>query len=492
MPGGYAGRMRKNALARFLIGTAVLFTPIAPSLAAPAVTAPAVRPADSSDLSPAQLSAIDNAVTKALAASGVPSAQIAIARHGRIVLAKAWGTAAKGMPATPEQRYQIASNSKQFLAALILKLRDEGKLSLDDHVSQYLNGVSGGDTITIRELLSHTAGLRDYWPQDYMFSDMTRPISPQGILQRWATAPLDYTPGTRWQYSNTGYVVAGLIAEKVGKAPLMQQLDDTFFKPLNMHPLNIDDTNKPGFAQGHHRYALGPVVAATPPAPGWLWAAGELSMTAADLARWDIARLHRAILPAHDWAEQEAPVILTDGTDTHYGLGVSSGVADGRRYINHGGESVGFLSQNTVYPDSDVAIVVLTNADFGSVTGALTSAIANIVMPHDAPPDNGQSARTQDAKAALQALITGSWNPTQFTQHAQFYFTPAVRKDYSQSLGALGPITRFEAMGKPRLRGGYVNRNFSIAFGDRTLSLITYAEPGDRGRWEQFIVMPAD
>ena len=482
---------RAAALTRILTAAAFTLTPSANALADPVASASSIV-ADKGALSDSQIAAIDAAVRKALADSGVPSAQIAIARSGHIVLARAWGKAGDNMAANPQQPYQIASNSKQFLAALILKLRDEGKLSLDDHVSKYLSGISGGDMITIRQLLSHTAGLRDYWPQDYMFSDMTKPVTPQEILKRWASAPLDYTPGTRWQYSNTGFVVAGLIAEKVGNAPLWQQLEDTFFKPLNMHPLNIDDTNKPGFPQGYHRYALGPVEAATPPAPGWLWAAGELSMTASDLARWDIARLNREILPKKDWAEQEAPIILTDGTDTGYGLGVSSGEANGRRFINHGGESVGFLSQNTVYPDSDVAIVVLTNADFGSVTGSLTDAIAAIVMPKNQPADSGQPARTLDAKAQLQMLIAGKYDAKAFTPHAQFYFTDTVRKDYAQSLSKLGALTRFEALGKPRLRGGYVNRNFDVMIGARKLRLVTYAEPGANGRWEQFIVMPAD
>ncbi|WP_260927311.1 serine hydrolase domain-containing protein [Novosphingobium sp. 9] len=480
--------MRKSfslALAGLLVGSTLNITPATAQAAAPAAAA-------APSLSATQLSAIDQAVSKILADSGVPSAQVAVTQGGRIVLARAWGKAGEGMPAQPDQPYQIASNSKQFLAALILKLQDEGKLSLDDHVSKYLDGISGGDTITIRQLLSHTSGLRDFWPQDYMFSDMTKPISPQEILHRWASAPLDYTPGTRWQYSNTGYVVAGLIAEKVGGAPLWQQLETTFFKPLSMHPLNIDDTNKPGFPQGYHRYALGPVEPATPPAAGWLWAAGELSMTASDLARWDIARLNRQILTAKDWEEQESPVILADGTDPAYGLGVSSGVANGRRFINHGGESVGFLSQNTVYPDSDVAIVVLTNADFGSVTGSITQAIADIVMPKDLPADSGQTQRADDAKAQLQALIAGTFDPAKFTEHARFYFTPIVRRDYKSSLAPLGPVTAFAPVGKPRLRGGFVNRNFEISFGAKKLHLVTYAEPGAAGRWEQFIVMPAD
>ena len=104
--------------------------------------------------------------------------------------------------------------SKQFTAAAILLLADEGKLSLDDKVSKYIPGITDGDQITIRQLLSHTSGLRDYWPQDYSFKAMATPTTPQGIVDRWAKAPLDFKPGTQWQYSNTGYVVAGMIVER--------------------------------------------------------------------------------------------------------------------------------------------------------------------------------------------------------------------------------------------------------------------------------------
>lgn len=480
--------MNRIVLASLLSAGALAFVPTT-TYAQPAPAPPLTA---SATLTPAQEQAIDEAVTKALAHSGVPSAQVAVARGGQIVLAKAWGKAADGIPAKPDQPYQIASNSKQFLGALILKLRDQGKLSLDDKVSKYLTGVSGGDEITIRQLLSHTSGLRDFWPQDYLFSDMRTPVKPDQIVARWATAPLDYKPGTRWQYSNTGYVVAGLIAEKAGGAPLWTQFERELFQPLGLHPLKLDDTNKPGFPQGYHRYAMGPVVTATPPAPGWLWAAGEISMTASDLARWDIARLHRTLLPAADWDEQEAPTILADGSNSAYGLGVFTRTADGRRIVNHGGESVGFLSQSTVYPDSDVAIVVLTNADFGAVTGSVTSAIADIVMPRDLPLDSGEAPRIDDARAQLEALIAGKFDAAAFTAHARDYFSGPVRKDYRESLAALGPLTGFEAVGKPKLRGGFVNRTFTATFGTRKLALSTYANPGANGAWEQFIVMPAE
>ena len=340
---------------------------------APALLALAAYPATAQPLTAAEQGAVDRLVAKTLADTGVPSAEIAIVRDGKLVLDQAYGKANEGLRANPALPYQIASNSKQFTAMAILLLEDEGKLSLDDRVSKYLPGISGGDRITLRQLLSHTSGLQDFWPQDYSFADMEQSTTPQHIVDKWAKKPLDFEPGTRWQYSNTGYVVAGMIAEKVSGMPLLAYLHRKIFDPLGMTSVrDQDDTNTPAFPAGYKRNALGPVRVARQPGRGWLYAAGELSMTAADLAKWDIARMNRALLPASDWAAQETPVPRSDGRTNGYGLGVYNHAARERHVIDHGGEAVGFLTQNTVYPDTRDAIVVFTNADFSGATDTLT------------------------------------------------------------------------------------------------------------------------
>src|SRR3954465_4905440 len=186
-------------------------------------------PAPAQSLPPAEAGQVDQIVADALAADQAPSASIAIVRDGKIVLTKAYGKANEGLPARPDLPYQIASNSKQFTAMALLLLEDEGKLSLDDHVSKFLPGISGGERITVRQLLNHTSGLQDFWPQDYSFEAMSHPTKPQGIVDRWGKKPLDFQPGDQWQYSNTGYVVAGLIAEKVSGEPLVTFLERKIF-----------------------------------------------------------------------------------------------------------------------------------------------------------------------------------------------------------------------------------------------------------------------
>ena len=463
----------------FVIALVAIALPLQPVLAA----APTLQPAE--------LTAIDAAVTKALKETGVPSAEIAVVRDGQIVLSRAWGKPSETLlqpdAALP---YQIASNSKQFLAALLLLLEDDGKVSLDDRVSKWLPELPEGDKITVRQLLSHTSGLQDFWPQDYSFAAMERPVAPMDIVRRWGMKPLDYAPGSRWQYSNTGFVVAGLIAEKAGGAPLWDQLEARIFKPLGIHPYDIDETDGPKFPQGYHRNALGPVRVARPPAKGWLWAAGELSMTAAELAKWDIARMNRSLLTKQDWEEMERPVRLADGTWTTYGLGVSKHLTGGRWVVDHGGESVGFLSQNSVWIDDKTAIVVLTNGDFAGVQEELTSKIAEIVLPKAVQSDIGEKARLDDVRSTLAGITTGKFNPALFTENGRYYFNAQTLADYRASLAPLGPLKSVEATRPPRLRGGFVNRVFKLVYAKKTLTLITYAESGAKGRWEQFMVTP--
>lgn len=223
-------------------------------------------PALAQALTPSETEQVDAIVAVALRSTGVPSASIAIVRDGKIVYAKAYGNQGPSFK-TPsvDAKYPIASISKQFTAAALLLLEDDGKLSLDDPVSKYVPGITDGDKITIRQLLSHTAGLQDYWPQDYSFAAMEIPTTPQGIVDRWAKKPLDFAPGSQWQYSNTGYVVAGMIIEKVSGMKLMDFLQQRIFTPLDMHPVDQDHAVGKGIRSARTASRSAPCARPSPP-----------------------------------------------------------------------------------------------------------------------------------------------------------------------------------------------------------------------------------
>jgi len=444
------------------------------------------------DLTPAETAQVDAIVSDALAKTGVPSASIAIVRDGKIVLAKAYGKQSETLKDTSADRpYQIASISKQFTAAALLLLEDEGKLSLDDTVSKWLPGISGGDKIKLRQLLSHTSGLQDYWPQDYSFAAMAKATTPQGIVDRWAKKPLDFEPGAQWQYSNTGYVVAGMIVEKAAGKPLLAYLQEKIFKPLGMKAIDQDKAIGPAFPQGYGRYALGPVRPEKPSAPGWLYAAGELSMSAADLAKWDIARINRSLLPGDDWEAQETTVKLTDGTDTRYGLGVFVRNINGRVGIEHSGEAVGFISENVVYPKDKAAFVVLTNSWSAGAASQIAGKLAATFLPPPAKTASGDEAQAATkARVVFDQLRGGTLDRLLLTEDANYYFTPTAIADYRASLGPLGDPQSFTPRGGGTLRGGFVIRGYVIKYADRTLNLSTFFDPAT-GKIEQFLVTPS-
>ena len=252
-----------------------------------------------SSLSPDLRQKIDHAATDVLTATGVPSASIAIVKDGQITYLQAYGKGRldPATPAGPEMRYSIGSISKQFTATAILLLQEQGKLSLDDKVAKFIPNLTRAKEVSIRQLLSHTSGYQDYWPQDYVPPFMLQPITADRILDLWARKPLDFDPGTRWQYSNTNFVIAGVIAEKASGMPLLDFLHRNIFDPLGMSSVTNTDQEKLGDsdATGYMRYALGPLRLSPKEGRGWLFAAGELAMTASDLAKWDLSIISQKV-----------------------------------------------------------------------------------------------------------------------------------------------------------------------------------------------------
>jgi CubicO group peptidase (beta-lactamase class C family) len=429
---------------------------------------------------------IDDIVQKALATTGVPSASLAVVRDGKIAYLKAYGNARLDppTPASPAMRYSIGSISKQFTAAAILMLAEEGKLSLDDPVSKYVPGLTRGNEVTIRELLSHTSGYQDYWPQDYVMPMMLKPVTPEEILERWGRIPLDFDPGTKWQYSNTNYVIAGVIVEKVSGMPLWTLLGKRVFMPLEM--TSITDTNEKALPAtdpgGYFRYALGPLHPAPKEGKGWMFAAGELAMTAADLAKWDISMINQTVLKPASYREMETVVLLKNGAPTRYGLGVSISMVNGHRVLEHGGEVSGFTAENIVLPDDKIAIVVLTNQDAAQAASQIGSQVRSALLKSENPQDQKEDEKIRKVYDGLQQ---GKVDRSLFTDNANSYFNDQALKDYASSLGPLGAPQSFTQSGTS-LRGGMTERVYEVKYPAKNLVIIIYEMPD--GKLEQYLI----
>ena len=248
---------------------------------------------------------MDSVVEEWLASSGAPSASIAIVQEGRLTYAKAYGAARlkPRVPATLATRYAIDSVSKEFTAAALLLLAEQGKLSLDDPIERWFPKLRAAAGVTLRQLLTHTSGVRDYWPQDFLTPEMTRPTTPNAIIEEWAQRPLDFEPGTQWQYSNTGYVLAAAVVEKVSGETLFEFLRRHVFSPLHMAHV----TEYAPDATAYTRHGLGPVLPAPKEGAGWLFGAANLAMQPSDLALWDVSLMNRSLLKAPSYDQAFAP-----------------------------------------------------------------------------------------------------------------------------------------------------------------------------------------
>lgn len=427
---------------------------------------------------------IDKVVTDTLSRTGVPSASIAIVKDGQIAYVKAYGDA-KLEPktgATPAMRYSIGSISKQFTAAAILLLQEQGKLSLDDKVAKYIPDLTRANEVTIRQLLSHTSGYQDYWPQDYVMPMMLQPVTSQKIMDTWAKKPLDFDPGTKWQYSNTNYVIAGVIVEKVSRTPLLKFLQEKVFTPLGMNSVADIDQERLGDTDpiGYMRYALGPLRAAPKEGKGWLFAAGELAMPAQDLAKWDISMMDQKLLKPSSYREMGADTSLKNGLATNYGLGVSVNSSGGRRAWSHGGEVSGFTAQNVVYPDDRAAVVVLTNQDAASAAGPIAGGIGQLLF---ATNDPATPAKLEQAKKIFADLQQGKIDRSLFTSNANAYFSEQALQDFATGLGPLGAPQSFTQTSQG-LRGGMTLRVYIVRFPQKVLRAWTYEMPD--GKLEQY------
>ncbi len=440
-------------------------------------------------ISPDSLQAkVDSAAVQVLRTSGTPSASVAVVLHGRLAYAHAYGYARLDprVAAEPDMRYAIGSISKQFTASCILLLEQEGKLSLNDPISKWLPDLTDAKDVTVREILSHTSGYQDFWPQDYVPPLMLKPMPPQEILDRWAKKPLDFKPGTRWQYSNTNFVIAAQIVEKITHEPFYDFLDENILKPLGLSSAVDFDKGKltKEDPEGFTRYGLGPLRPAPEEGSGWMAGAGELAMTASDLAKWDISMIDESLLSRKSYKQLETEVLLKDGVGTRYGLGVQVGMMNGHRMISHTGEVSGFTAYNAVFPDDSAAVVVLTNQDASSAATAVGGRIARALFTTQ---DAQTEMRTAQAREIFAGLQKGRIDRSLFTPDADFYFSDQALKDFETSLGPLGTPKEFVQTGEQK-RGGMLERAFRVVLKDRTLRVWTYQMPD--GKLEQYQVAP--
>lgn len=301
--------------------------------------------------------------------ASTPGAAVLVAQHGRIVLERSYGCAnvSSGALITRATRFRIGSVSKQFTAAAILKLAEEKRLRLDDRLALFFPEWPRGDEITLRHLLQHSSGIRDFTRDTGFAANVVGPVARADLVQLIRQAPLEFPPGRKVRYSNSGYVVLAEIIERVTGASYEEFLRRTFFTPLGMketgtYPVQPAD---PAAARGY-AFERGAYREAENWHPSWLVGAGGLGSTPHDLFRWNEALFGGRVLNAASLQIAFSVGVLTDDDPLHpeitgYGCGWIIDRLRGERELSHGGEMAGFGSYLLRLPDHALTVVVLLN-----------------------------------------------------------------------------------------------------------------------------------
>ena len=328
-----------------------------------------------------------DALLKAYADQYKFSGTALIAKGDEILLNKGYGysNAGEKKQNTEASVFQIGSITKQFTAAIILLLEEQGKLSVNDKLSKYFPQFPNGDKITLHHLLTHTSGIYNYTNNaQFMQSGGTKPVDQTTMFSLFLDKPLDFEPGTKYSYSNSGYVLLGYIIEKVTGKPWEQVVRENILKPLQMNQTGFDFTGFKGADKTTGYFSLSEVGSI--PAPiidsTFSYAAGSIYTTASDLLKWERAMAKGKLLKKASWQKAMTPVKEAYG----YGLAIDS--LHGQQRISHGGGIYGYTSNAMWFPAQDYTIILLSNAS--SALGKLSNDVAAVLYgkPYTIPEAN--------------------------------------------------------------------------------------------------------
>jgi D-alanyl-D-alanine carboxypeptidase len=382
----------------------------------------------------------------------VPGATLMVMRNGKVSFVRAFGVrdVERSLPVRTDTFFEIGSITKQFTAASIMRLQEAGKLEIDRPLSDYLPDAPHAKEITLRQLLTHTSGLHDYFdgPPAQVDRLAAKPISYRDLIARVAALPLDFPPGSKWSYSNTGYLLLGKIIETVSGESYRTYLQHHIFDPLNMKDTYTmaDEGRLSNMAIGY-RHAGGKRERAPFLDPSWGGAAGFLVTTMGDLAKWDAALRGGKIVSMSSYRQMTTPFMTTKNGSADYGLGLFIDSVYGQPRIGHTGGSQGFTTADEYFPRQGVRIVAFTN--LGDKTPEAGETLTNIVFADlypgiaadaqkVAPGEN--AAVTQTMRDAFCELQAGK-NYARFSAHLKGKLSGGIGARFVTGLGPYGAPT---------------------------------------------------
>lgn len=411
---------------------------------------------------------VDEFVRAEMARQKVPGVAVAVVDHGTVLKAQGYGLAnvEHDVPVRPETIFQSGSLGKQFTAAAVMMLVEEGKLALDDSIAKYLpEAPETFRPITVRHLLTHTSGIPDYTEGTI---DLRRDYTEDEMARLAFGLKLESPAGSRWNYSNTGYLLLGVLVHRASGRFYGDVLRDRVFQPLGMKTARIisEEDIVPHRAAGY-RLVGGELKNQEWVAPKLNTTAdGSLYFTVLDLVAWDKGLRSRAVLEPESWVAVFQPVRLSSGRTYPYGFGWAIDEVAGQTVVGHGGSWQGFKTQLTRYLGSDLTIIVLANLAEADperfVDGIAAILDAKLAKPEPAPIADKEPAVTARLRSLMAAARDGRLSPAEFA-YVRAGFFPDAAKRYAELLRGLTEPRRVDLLERRELGDDRVYR-YEVAY----------------------------
>lgn len=435
----------------------------------------------------ATLTAIEDLVRETMESARIPGAAVAVVSEGEVLMSRGFGIAnlESNSPVTNATMFQSGSVGKQFTAAGIMALVEDGRIGLDNSIRDYLPETpESWQPITIRHLLTHASGIPDYTSDSF---DYATGYSEDDLVRMASELTLEFPAGTRWNYSNTGYVMLGVTISRVTGGYYWDFLTERLFRPAGMNRIRVN-TNRQIVPNRAIGYLPGP--------DGWTHAGyvaeetnttadGSMLMSIDDMVAWNEAIRSRALLSEESWELIETPMSLNSGNTHPYGFAwFFAEAADGQTIHEHSGSWQGFIAQFTRFSEDDLAVILLTNART-LVTGRLAMDIAAIVdttlkaapPPSEAIADNSPEV-TEYLTALLGRISEGDFELDDMEFVRQTIF-PRMKAAHEAQLAGLGRPDAMTLLAERRI-GDDLERQYFADWGDRRIRVTAAVGPGGR------------
>ena len=419
--------------------------------------------------------AIDSVVLAEMQRQKIPGVSVAVVRDGKIVKAEGYGLAnvELGVPTRADTIFQSGSVGKQFTAVAVMLAVQDGAIGLDDPITRYFpEGPETWRGITVRHLLTHTSGIPDYLIPGF---DLQRDYTYEELVEVASGLELEFPPGTRWNYSNTGYLLLGILVERATGAFYGDVLSERVFAPLGMHTARVisESAIVPNRAAGY-RLVDGELKNQEWVAPQLNRGAdGCLYLTVLDFIAWDTGLRDGAVLSPESWAEVYTPVRLASGNTFPYGFGWDVEEQRGETVYRHGGSWQGFRAHFVRYVDSGLSVAVMANLAEAR-PDAIAEEIVAVLAPSLAKPEPKEiEDRDPEVTARLKHLLAsgaaGTLSADQFP-YARAGLWPLYAEQYQTLLSEAGALQHIALMER-RVLGDDRIFSYDVAYAEGHLGV---------------------